>query len=178
MPCTNCETFGQLTDEKESCCFECKDFSAARYAHRIMEALDTGNFEADEDLMADFNKYVNHKFVPTVKRQTATISDRIALWIVQRAGTMNFTYACFIMVTIPLLWNNPKVMSVVQYLSSAYLQLLFLPLILVAGNLQQRRAELREESSYRITIKQDIQIEWLSWKLDKLKVQVAKLKGE
>jgi hypothetical protein len=173
MPCTDCVTFGQVNSDNESSCFACPNFSAARYAHRILEALDTGNFEADEDLMADFNKYVNKKYVPTIKRQAATLSDRIALWIVGKAGTMNFTYACAVMVTLPLVF--PQVMAVVQYVSSAYLQLLFLPIILVAGNLQQKRAELREESAYKIQIKQDIQIEWLNYKIDWLKKQLAEI---
>lgn len=169
-----CTDFGKLDFNGDLACFNCSDFSSAQYAHRIFEAVDAGDFEADEDLMKDFNKFIklrlDSKYVPTIKRQASTFSDKLAIWIVQKAGTMNFTYACAVMVTIPLFWD--KAMPVVQYLSSAYLQLLFLPIILVAGNLQQKRAELREQSAYKIQLKQDIQIEWLRYKLDKLKEQL------
>jgi hypothetical protein len=176
MPCTDCKTFGQVNPTtNEHSCFACPNFSAARYAHRILEAVDSGNFEADEDLMTDFSKYVNCKYVPTIKRQPASVSDKIALWTVGYAGTMGFTYACFIMMLLPLAWTTS--VTVVTYISGA-LQLVFLPLILVASNLQQKRAELREDSAYRIQIKQDIQIEWLNYKLDGLKKQISELKNK
>jgi hypothetical protein len=174
MSCTyDCVTFGQVNSSNETSCFACKDFSPSRYAHRILEAVDAGNFEADEDLMSDFNKYVNSKYVPTVKRQTKTLSDKIALWTVGYAGTMAFTYLCVALIFLPSVF--PKTVDAVSYIASA-LQLLFLPLILVASNLQQRRAELREESAYKIQIKQDIQIEWINYKLDRLKKQISEIK--
>jgi uncharacterized membrane protein len=43
-----------------------------------------------------------------------------------------------------------------------------MPLIMIAGNLQQKRAEMREEAAFKLSIKQDIEIEWLTYRLDKI----------
>ena len=167
MGCTDCT---KTVSEVESC-FDCPDFSAAYYAHKIINAVESGTFEADEDLMEDFKKFQNAKFVPTTKRQAITFMDKVAVRLVSILGTMAFFWFCMVLVTIPLIW--PKTMPVLQYLSSGYLQLIFLPLIMVSGNLQQRRAELREESAYKITIKQDIQIEYLTYKLEQLRLLIT-----
>jgi len=171
--CSGCCMFGHFGDNKIPLCFECSDFSSSVFAHRVIDAFNNEDFEVDENLLADFDRFVNKTFVPTIKRQANTRMDRVALFLVSKLGTMWFFWLCFFLVTLPLI--IPKTMTVIQYVSSGYLQLLFLPLIMIAGNLQQKRAELREESSYKISVKQDIQIEWLNYKIDQLKKQMDEL---
>ena len=172
-PCSGCNDFGQVDDTTKPVCFGCDYFNASAFARMILNAVNNDDFEVDENMLIDFNKYVNKKFTPTIKKQAVTPMDKVAIWLVSKLGTMTFFWLCFAMVTLPLVYPNS--MPVVQYVSSGYLQLLFLPLIMIAGNLQQRRAELREESSYKISVKQDIQIEWLNYKIDRLKSQIKGL---
>ena len=89
--------------------------------------------------------------------QSLTMTDRIALKATSVVGTMGFFYACLIMVTIPLL--IPPTMPVVQYISSGYLQLILLPLIMVGQNLQSRHSETRAENDYQVNMRAEREIE-------------------
>jgi hypothetical protein len=62
-----------------------------------------------------------------------TLGDRIALRIYKLVGTMGFFWACCILATLPLAF--PATMPTVQYVSSGYLQLVLLPLIMIGAAL-------------------------------------------
>jgi hypothetical protein len=94
-----------------------------------------------------------------LREQALSLTDRIALKATSIVGTMGFFYTCMVMVTIPLL--APKVMPVVQYISSGYLQLILLPLIMVGQNLQGKHTELRAENDYQVNMKAEREIEVL-----------------
>lgn len=84
-------------------------------------------------------------------------TDKLALFITKHVGTMTFFYFCLVLVTIPLFWKPS--MPFIQYISSGYLQLILLPLILVGQNLQSRHAELRAQHDYETNIKAEKEIE-------------------
>lgn len=73
--------------------------------------------------------------------------DRFALWINNHVGTIEFTILCFVLVTIPLL--KPSTQTVIFYISSGYLQLVLLPLIIMGGNIQAKHAEEVAEAHYK-----------------------------
>jgi hypothetical protein len=158
--------FGQNNAEGKPICFDCSDFSSSVFAHQIIEAVNSGEIEADENMLQDFSKYVNKKFIPTSKLQAQSISDKLAVWLVANIGTMPFLAACFILVNTPIVF--PKTLEVVNFIGGSYISLLLMPLIMIAGNLQQKRAEMREEAAFKLSIKQDIEIEWLTYRLDKI----------
>lgn len=113
---------------------------------------------------------LKREFAPTpntneIHRQRLSPSDKIALFITKRVGTMGFFYACAVLVTIPLIF--PVTMPAVQYISSGYLQLIFLPLIMVGQNLQGRHAELRAEHDYDTNVKAEKEIEAVLLHLEK-----------
>lgn len=83
--------------------------------------------------------------------------ERFAVWMTNRVGTMAFFFACVVLVTIPLIFK--ATMPVVQYISSGYLQLILLPLIMVGQNLQSRAADLRAENDYEINVKAEQEVE-------------------
>lgn len=83
--------------------------------------------------------------------------EKFAIWMTNRVGTMGFFFACAIMVTIPLIYK--PAMPVIQYISSGYLQLILLPLIMVGQNLQSRSADLRAENDYEINVKAEREVE-------------------
>lgn len=105
------------------------------------------------------------KNVNEIHRQHLSASDKIALFITKHVGTMGFFYACAVLVTIPLIF--PTTMPVVQYISSGYLQLIFLPLIIVGQNLQGRHAELRAQHDYETNVKAEKEIESILLHLEK-----------
>jgi hypothetical protein len=90
-------------------------------------------------------------------KEKLTRLERVAVWLTDRIGTMSFFFFCLVMVTIPLIF--PTTMPVVQYISSGYLQLILLPLIMVGQNLQGRHAEARAEADFEINTKAEQEIE-------------------
>ncbi|HKC04707.1 MAG TPA: DUF1003 domain-containing protein [Patescibacteria group bacterium] len=83
--------------------------------------------------------------------------DKVALFITSKVGTMGFFFFCLALVTIPLIFNST--LPVIQYLSSGYLQLILLPLILVGQNLQSRHSELRAQHDFETNVKAEKEIE-------------------
>ena len=69
------------------------------------------------------------------------------------------------MVTVPLFFT--PAIPVVQYISSGYLQLIMLPLIMIGQNLQGRHAELRAEHDYQTNVKAEKEIEAVLLHLEK-----------
>ncbi len=114
------------------------------------------------DLRREFAPITN---VNEIHRQRLTTSDKVALFITKRVGTMGFFYACAVLVTVPLIF--PTTLPVVQYISSGYLQLIFLPLIMVGQNLQGRHAELRAQHDYETNVKAEKEIESILLHLEK-----------
>lgn len=109
-------------------------------------------------------KTVRKKLAPIqnvndLREQAMSLTDRIALAATNVVGTMRFFYICAIMVTIPLIF--PSTMKVIQYISSGYLQLILLPLIMVGQNLQSRHGELRAENDFQVNMKAEREIEVL-----------------
>jgi uncharacterized membrane protein len=115
-----------------------------------------------KDLRAEFSPVVN---INEIHRSCLTKTDKIALFITQRIGTMGFFYACVVLVTLPIIFKT--MVPTVQYISSGFLQLVFLPLIMVGQNLQGRHAELRAENDYRTNVKAEKEIEAILLHLEK-----------
>lgn len=111
------------------------------------------------------SRFAPPKNTNEVHRSRLSRLDKIALFITERVGTMGFFFACVILVTVPLF--VPKTMPVVQYISSGYLQLILLPLILVGQNLQGRHAQLRAESDFETNVKAEKEIETILLHLEK-----------
>jgi uncharacterized membrane protein len=114
------------------------------------------------DLRAEFAPIANTN---EVHQSRLSKTDKLALYITKRVGTMGFFYICAILVTIPIFFA--PALPVVQYISSGYLQLILLPLIMVGQNLQGRHAELRAEHDYQTNIKAEKEIEAVLLHLEK-----------
>lgn len=118
-------------------CVQCEDFES------MIETIN------DTTLLKKIRlELSSHKTIPDDK-----ISGKIADWIVDKVGTMTFFFFCILMVTIPIIL--PITMPVIQYISSGYLQLILLPLIVVAGNRADKVRELRQQREYRMLLVSD-----------------------
>lgn len=114
------------------------------------------------DLKREFAPIANTN---EIHRSRLSKTDKLALYITGKVGTMGFFYACLALVTIPLVFNST--LPVVQYISSGYLQLILLPLILVGQNLASRHSELRAEHDYETNVKAEKEIEAILLHLEK-----------
>lgn len=105
-----------------------------------------------------------------------TISGKIADWLVSVVGTMSCFYLFIVLATIPLVF--PGLMSVVGYFSSGYLQLILLPLIMVAGNRADALREQKNEKEWKINLISNIIEEMIDNEtLDKLNKHDVKSNG-
>lgn len=102
-----------------------------------------------------------------VHEENLSMSDRVAMLIVGRVGTIIFFVICNILCFSVL--YNPGWTSYVQFISSGWLQLVLLPLMLIASNLQSKHAEKRADALYEATLKIDKILE----RIEKLEEQKA-----
>jgi len=73
-------------------------------------------------------------------------NDLVALKATLIIATMWCVYAFAVMVMIPFF--IPSTTSIIQFISSAFLQLLFLPLIMVGQDVQGRKSEARAQQDH------------------------------
>ena len=100
-----------------------------------------------------------------VHRSRLSRTDKLALYVTSKVGTMGFFYFCLMLVTLPLI--SRSTLPIIQYVSSGYLQLILLPLILVEQNLQSRHSELRAQHDYETNVKAEKEIEAILLHLEK-----------
>jgi uncharacterized membrane protein len=122
------------------------------------------------DLRREFAPIANTN---EVHKSRLSKTDKIALFVTKHIGTMTFFYFCLVLVTIPLFYKPS--MPIVQYISSGYLQLILLPLIMVGQNLQGRHAELRAEHDYQTNVKAEKEIESILLHLEKQDEMMLKI---
>lgn len=82
-------------------------------------------------------------------------NDRIAVWISKNVGTMICAYvfaAIGIGSLVGALTNNATLALLCGSLSSYFLQLVLLPIIMVGQNVQGRHAELQAEEAFKTTM--------------------------
>ncbi|MBX3012515.1 MAG: DUF1003 domain-containing protein [Caldilineaceae bacterium] len=114
--------------------------------------------------------------------QSLGATERLALFITERVGTMGFFLLIFTWTVLWLGWNllapttlqfDPPTAFVFWLFISNLIQILLMPLIMVGQNLQGRHAELRAENDYEVNRKAEQEIELL---LQHLEEQTALLK--
>lgn len=113
---------------------------------------------------------LRHEFAPIlnpndIHKERLTKTDKLALVITKHIGTMGFFYICVVLAGTPLIF--PATLPVIQYISSGFLQLIFLPLIMVGQNLQGRHSEIRAQHDYETNIKSEKEIEAILLHLEK-----------
>ena len=96
------------------------------------------------------NANVKHK-------EKLTKLERAAVWVTDHIGTIEFFILCNVMVASTLVF--PTIVVIVQFISSAWLQLVLLPLIMIGQNLQSKHSEARAEADFEVNTKAEIEIE-------------------
>ena len=98
----------------------------------------------------------------------ATRLNKLALWITQHVGTMQFFLVIFAWTVSWLFWNmfapkslrfDPYPGFVLWLFISNMIQLFLMPLLLIGQNLQGRGAEERAKNDYKVNQKAEKEIE-------------------
>jgi uncharacterized membrane protein len=124
-------------------------------------SVHTNAIKTVADIKREFAPLVN---INNIHKERLSPTDRAALFITEKIGTMGFFYFCVILAVIPIFFR--PTIAFVQY-ASGFLQLILLPLILIGQNLQRRHAELRAESDYQTNTKAEKEIEAILLHLEK-----------
>ena len=133
MECTSC-----TTEQKKSInCHDCQNFD------------DYVNKQTNVEFLKEVKKYLI-KQKPVLDE---SIEGKIADFLVDKVGTMKCFYTFIVLATVPLL--VPALMPMLGYISSGYLQLILLPLIMVAGNRSAEIIKLKEEREWKINLVSD-----------------------
>jgi len=122
-------------------------------------------------------------------QESLTRNERFALRITAAIGTMwaayLFTLLAFLSLpaTLNLVGVLPRgllphwllsasLITLIAWLSSNFIQLVLLPLLMVGQNLQSRHSELRAEHDYEVNVKAEQEVAMMQAKLDTLIVRL------
>lgn len=101
------------------------------------------------------------------QRKKLSTVDHLALIITEKVGSMGFFFLVTIWTLVWLGWNtvgpvelrfDPFPAFVLWLFISNFLQLIFLPIIMVGQNLQGRHAEARAENDYVINVRTEREV--------------------
>ena len=92
-----------------------------------------------------------------IHKQKLSKGDRIALWMVGVVGTFGFFMFTVALTMTPVAW--PASMTVIMFISSSFLQLTLLPLIMIGQNIQSAQSEARAQADYEINKKAELEVE-------------------
>ena len=88
-----------------------------------------------------------------------TFTEKIAVWVTDHIGTIEFFLFCNLMVACTLIF--PKTVTVIQFVSSAWLQLVLLPLIMIGQNIQNKENDRIANKHYQILLKHEEKLDRL-----------------
>jgi uncharacterized membrane protein len=123
-------------------------------------------------------KNSNHLYQSVLKQ-----SERFAIWITDRVGTMGFFFLIFLWTISWLTWNmfaphelryDPYPAFVLWLFISNMLQIFLMPLIMIGQNLQGKHAEIRAENDYAVNVKAETEIHDLKKELMEIKELLKK----
>ena len=121
-----------------------------------------------------------------ISKVRATPLNRLALWITEHVGTMQFFLVVFAWTVGWLFWNMfaPKSMRFDPYpgfvlwlFISNMIQLFLMPLLLIGQNLQGRGAEERAKNDYKVNQKAEREIEEIQAQLAAILKGLEELKA-
>ena len=122
-------------------------------------------------------KNTNHVYKNNLKP-----SERFAIWITDRIGTIGFFILILTWTIFWLGWNmfapvhlrfDPYPAFVLWLFISNMIQIFLMPLLMVGQNLQAKRAEIRAENDYNVNIKAEKEIALLMQEIKELKKMLS-----
>lgn len=120
-------------------------------------------------------------------KENLTRTEKFALNLTNKVGTMGFFIIIFIWTVTWLSWNiiapkslqfDPFPAFVLWLFISNMIQIFLMPLIMIGQNLQGKHTELRAENDYQINVKSEKEIRELHTKIDLLINEIRELKNK
>jgi uncharacterized membrane protein len=111
-------------------------------------------------------------------------SDRFAIWITEKVGTMGFFSVIFFWTVGWLSWNmfapetlrfDPYPAFVLWLFMSNMIQICLMPLIMVGQNLQSKHAEIRAENDYEVNVRSELEINEIRKEIQEIKELLLEL---
>lgn len=105
-------------------------------------------------------------------------SEKFAIWITNKVGSIGFFAIIFFWTIFWLSWNifapkdlrfDPYPAFVLWLFLSNMIQIFLMPLIMVGQNLQSKHAEIRAETDFEVNMKAEKEIEDIKRELDDIK---------
>lgn len=106
--------------------------------------------------------------VNTQHKSSLSALDKLALWITDHVGNMNFFFLIFIWTITWLGWNtlaptslrfDPFPAFVLWLFISNMIQIFLMPLIMIGQNLQSKHSEIRAEEDFNVNKKAESEVE-------------------
>lgn len=106
--------------------------------------------------------------VNTQHKSSLSALDKLALWITDHVGSMNFFFLIFIWTITWLGWNtlaptslrfDPFPAFVLWLFISNMIQIFLMPLIMIGQNLQSKHSEMRAEEDFIVNKKAESEVE-------------------
>ena len=106
--------------------------------------------------------------VNTQHKSSLSALDKLALWITDHVGSMNFFFLIFIWTITWLGWNtlaptslrfDPFPAFVLWLFISNIIQIFLMPLIMIGQNLQSKHSEMRAEEDFIVNKKAESEVE-------------------
>lgn len=111
-------------------------------------------------------------------------SEKFAIWITNKVGTIGFFAIIFFWTVSWLSWNmfapkdlrfDPYPAFVLWLFISNMIQIFLMPLIMVGQNLESKHSEIRAETDYEVNLKAEKEISEIQDQLNEIKTLIQKL---
>lgn len=124
-------------------------------------------------------KNANHIYKELLKE-----SEKFAIWITNKVGSIGFFAIIFFWTVVWLGWNifapanlrfDPYPAFVFWLFISNMIQIFLMPLIMVGQNLQSKHSEIRAETDYEVNLKAEKEIQEIKNELSEIKELIKAL---
>ena len=116
------------------------------------------------------------KNVNVVHRKSLSATDRLAVFVTEKIGTMGFFFIIFVWTVVWLGWNmlapkelrfDPYPAFVLWLFISNLIQIHLMPLIMVGQNIQGRHSEIRSDLDYETNKRAEKEVKIILSRLEK-----------
>jgi uncharacterized membrane protein len=120
-----------------------------------------------------------------IYKEILSESEKFAIWITNKVGTIGFFAVIFFWTVIWLSWNmfapqnlrfDPYPAFVLWLFISNMIQIFLMPLIMVGQNLESKHSEIRAETDYEVNLKAEKEIQEIKEELAEIKELIKAIK--
>lgn len=113
-----------------------------------------------------------------IYKELLSESEKFAIWITNKVGTIGFFAIIFFWTVFWLSWNmfapshlrfDPYPAFVLWLFISNMIQIFLMPLIMVGQNLESKHSEIRAETDYEVNLKAEQEIQQIQRELAEIK---------